>query len=226
MGLAGFVTDFADQAVLLPVTVAVGIGFFFSGWRRGALAWSGGIAGTLALVLLLKIVCLACGFLMLDGLRSPSGHTAAAATVLGGFFGLIVRWRGGSWRATVPIASGFAAIIGLSRLELAVHSPVEVVIAGIVGVLGAIAVVVMAGPPPRTLRVRPIAAVAVAVLLALQGFRLPAESRIKDFAALTIWPLSSCHLAHAASTASLGAVGSLPRPHRDMRDHPPSRTET
>lgn len=192
MRLAAFVTNFADQAVLLPLVGAVAAGLYVAGWRRGALVWSGAIACTWAAMLLLKLACLACGYLIVEGLNSPSGHTAAAATAFGGIGGLIVRWRGGNWRWTIPISAGFAAVVGLSRLLLHVHTPLEVAIAGVIGVLGATVLVATAGMPPSRVRLWPLLGAMAAVVLLLHGLHLPAESAIRRFVSLHVWPLSAC----------------------------------
>ena len=56
-----FVTGFADQAVILPLSVCVVFGFALSGWRRGALGWATAVAGTLAVMLVLKLALIPCG---------------------------------------------------------------------------------------------------------------------------------------------------------------------
>jgi hypothetical protein len=43
-----FITDFADQAVMLPVVAAIDIALLAQGWRRGAAVWVGAAAGTFA----------------------------------------------------------------------------------------------------------------------------------------------------------------------------------
>ena len=79
---AQFVTDFGDQAVLLPLAAGVTLVFALAGWRRGAVAWAAAVVGTLALMVVLKLVFLACGHLLPGSqLHSPSGHTAAAAAI-------------------------------------------------------------------------------------------------------------------------------------------------
>ena len=57
------VTNFADQAVILPLAVGIALVFALSGWRRGALAWTAAIGGTLALVLFLKLRFFVCGLM-------------------------------------------------------------------------------------------------------------------------------------------------------------------
>ena len=63
---AAGVTDFGDQAVLLPLAAGIALLLALSGWRRGALAWTAAIGGTLALILLLKLRFFACGHFLPD----------------------------------------------------------------------------------------------------------------------------------------------------------------
>jgi hypothetical protein len=104
---AAGVTDFGDQAIVLPLTVGTAVIFALSGWRRGALAWTATIGGTLGLILLLKLRFLACGhFPPGTGPGNPSGHTAAAAAVYGGLVAIVCDRYGpisaGQFRALSP----------------------------------------------------------------------------------------------------------------------------
>ena len=187
-----FVTAFADQAVLLPVAACVVVGFAVSGWRRGALGWGVAVAATLGVMLVLKLSLIPCGHLLpLTALRSPSGHTAGAAVVYGSLLGIWIRRRTGTARYTVPAALFFVAVIGASRIGLGVHSPIEVVIGGTVGLIGAIAAVLLAGPPPERFRFRRIAVAMIVVILVFHGLKLPAEIEIEKLA-FTMWPFSAC----------------------------------
>ena len=85
-----FLTDFADEAVVLPLIVAIGIALWLLGWRRGALAWIVTACLTLGAMLVLKLLAMACGP---DHLRTPSGHTAAAAFVTGSLAAILFRAR-------------------------------------------------------------------------------------------------------------------------------------
>ena len=187
MIIAAFVTDFADQAVLVPSAIAVAAGFAATGWHRGALAWSGVLACTWASILLSKLACLLCEPLWVEGLHSPSGHTAGAAAAVGGFFGLVVRRQGGDWRWTVPISAGFATVIGLSRLALHTHTGLDVLVAGVTGVGSAAVLVMAAGPPPAKLRLSPILAALAVMILLLHGSQASAEAAIQRIAASQFW---------------------------------------
>jgi len=170
-----FITDFADQAVVLPVVAAVAIVLAAIGWRRGALVWLGVVCATLGMVLLLKLGFLACGPVFNPWeLQSPSGHTAAASVVAGGFVTLLA---GGPLAALAGAVLG-ALLIGSSRVELGFHSLPEVVIGAAVGIAGAVMLSRLAGRPPIT-RPLPLLAVAVAVALLVHGIRLPAEKQIR-----------------------------------------------
>ena len=59
-------TDFADQAVLLPLILAVGTILLALGWGRAARAWAFAVPGTLVAMLVLKIIFLACAPLWPD----------------------------------------------------------------------------------------------------------------------------------------------------------------
>ncbi len=189
---ARFLTNFADQAVLLPLAICVGLTFAIAGWRRGAIAWTVAVGGTFLITLSLKLIFLACGHLLpFPDVRSPSGHTAASAVVYGSLLALGIRRVTGHARWTVPSAVLVTLVIGASRLALGLHTGQEVLLGGIIGVGGAIVAGVGAGPPPARLPVRVLTAVALGIVVFFHGFHLPAEAAIRSVA-LNLWPLSSC----------------------------------
>jgi len=173
-GIVTFLTDFADQAVVLPIVAAVAIFLAVLGWRRGVLTWLGVIGVTFGVVLVLKLLFLACDpvFGAWD-VHSPSGHTAAASVVAGGLAALLTR------RLLVVLSvSALAAVtIGFSRLELGLHSLPEVLIGAALGIAGAAVLSRLAGPPPARKPI-PLLAVAAVLALLLHGIRLPAEEAI------------------------------------------------
>jgi len=184
-----FITDFADQAVILPLVVAIGIALLMQGWRRAAAAWTFAAIATFAAILALKLVFLACpsGFATLP-VRTPSGHVAAATFVTGGLAALLVR------RHAIAFALALlaAVVIGLSRLALGAHSPAELAIGGIVGLAGVLALIGLAGPAPRALNARRIGLVAIVVAAVFHGLHLPAEAHIRDTALRAALLLGVC----------------------------------
>src|SRR5690242_12261261 len=138
------VSDFADQGLILPLAVGIGLLLALSGWRRGALAWAVAIGATLVVIVLLKLRFFGCAPVLDPEARgNPSGHTAAAAAVYGGLAGLVVRvirddrlWSIG---AALLVAGVLAAIIGQSRLLLDRHTVAEVLSGGAIGIAGAVA---------------------------------------------------------------------------------------
>ena len=198
-----FLTDFADQAVILPVAAAVLLGLLVAGWWRGGWAWGGCVAGVLAAILALKLVGFACGDVLgwrRLGLVSPSGHTASACVVYGGLAALLVP-RGRMGGVGVGLLAGAVALLaGATRLELGVHTPLEVCVGAMVGLIGAVAVRGLAGPPPaRVARPWLLGPVCV-VMVALHGHRLAAETGLR-WIALDVWPLSLCEARPSAAPA-------------------------
>ncbi len=186
MILARFVTDFADEALLLPLALAMAVFFAGTGWWRGAIAWVLAVGATLLTMLLLKLLTLACAACWFGPeLTSPSGHAAAGTAIYGGLLGLLLPRRAGLAAAlagSVLIAAGF----GASRLVLGVHSGLEVAVGGLVGTAGAAGFLLRAGPRPEGVRRWRILLVAGAVAAALHGVHLPAETSIRQ-AAFDLW---------------------------------------
>jgi len=173
-----YLTDFADQAVILPVVLAIAIALAVQGWRRGALIWLIVVGATFSATLTFKLVFLACSPLFgpMD-IHSPSGHVAAATVVGGGLAAMIFRQRA----SILPVALLAAVVIGVSRLVLGMHSFPEVVVGAFIGLAGAVAMLRFAGPPPQ-LRVAPLIAVIVVVAALFHGLHLPAEAAIRHTA--------------------------------------------
>jgi membrane-associated phospholipid phosphatase len=183
-----FITNFADQAVILPLVLAVTVALAAHGWRRGAVVWLAVVGATFAVVLLLKMFCLACA--PVDGLaelRSPSGHVAAATVVAGGLAALLTRHR----FSILPVGILAAGVIGVSRLVLGMHSLPEVAVGAGVGLAGATALASMAGPPP-TLKPGKLLALVVIVAAVFHGLHLPAEAAIRHAAFRAAHVLEVC----------------------------------
>jgi len=188
------VTDFADQAVVLPLALLV-LAALHSRDRGGASSgseargWAVAVGGVLVALLLLKLAVGACAASGADGrhtgllglgLRSPSGHTAAGGIVYGGLLALALR-RGAAVSAGCCLAA--AAVFAASRLALGVHTPVEVAAGCVVAAGGGAGLAWLGGWPGQQRRVaRPTRAggwgwvvAALALVLVLHGHRLAAE---------------------------------------------------
>jgi len=187
-----FLTNVADGAVLLPIAFVVAVLFALIGWRRGLIAWTAAIGATLGLTFALKLAFLVCGELGPGGaVRSPSGHAAASAAIYGGLLAIVVGHLSGRSRWALPCATLIAVVIGASRVILGVHTVPEVLLGGGVGILGALAVARLAGPPPATLPIRRVGALVVLIVVLFHGLLMPAEAAIRQIAA-DVWPFSSC----------------------------------
>lgn len=179
-GFLVFLTDFADLAVILPLTAAVAASLALIGWPRGALAWLAAVSGTLAAALVLKVLIFAFpGGLAGGGLRNPSGHTAAGAVVYGGLAALL------GTRLAMPAvmamlgAAGVAVVIGLTRVMLGWHSVPDVLVGAALGMAGVTLLVRLAGQRPPQARMLGLVAVLAIVVLAFHGHRLAAEETIR-----------------------------------------------
>ena len=173
-----YLTDFADQAVILPLVLAVAVALAVQGWRRGAFVWLIVVAATFLATLTFKLMFLACSTLFgpMD-IHSPSGHVAAATVVAGGLAAMFTRRQ----TSILPAAVLAAIVIGISRLVLGMHSLPEVVVGALIGLAGAAAQLRFAAPPPR-LRVAPLLAVVIVVGTIFHGLHLPAEAAIRHTA--------------------------------------------
>jgi membrane-associated phospholipid phosphatase len=199
-----FITNFGDQAVLLPLAIAVGLVFASSGWWRGAVAWTVAIGSTLALMLAFKLNYALCGRLAMGTfLNNPSGHTAGATAVYGGLFAILARFTTRLAYWPLPCAVLIAVVIGTSRLILDMHSGPEVVAGGAAGLCGALAAARLAGAPPAHLRIRRVAVLALLVLVAFHGLHMPADAAIKRLA-FYVWQPSQANCAEPA-----GALAAL-----------------
>jgi membrane-associated phospholipid phosphatase len=190
--LMQFLTDFGDQAMILPLAVIIAFAWAASGWRRGTIAWCLVVPGTLGVVLVAKLAVFACaGMLPAWDLNSPSGHTASAAVVYGGVVVLLAprRWQRVSvWCAPIVIA----VVIGITRVGLRQHTIADTIAGGLIGVAGAWLLVRVAGPRPRlSPHAFAVLGAALATAIMFHGTRLNAEYRILEVSRI-VWPLTLC----------------------------------
>ena len=172
-----FVSDFADQAVMLPLAVVVLAVLIVSGWRRGAVAWSLAVGFTFGVTLVLKA-----GFVVLTSAFgsefriSPSGHVASACVVYGGV--ALVLLRGVVPRTVVALfPAAVVMLIGYSRVVLGMHTIPEVIAGAAVGIAGVAILAATMGPRPA-FAIWPVPAAGGVTVLLLHGLHLPAEEAI------------------------------------------------
>ena len=191
--LLRFVTDCADQAVILPMVAAVAVVLLAQRRWHVAITWLLAVSGVLGTLLLLKTAGYACGWLLpalgpgrLD-LHSPSGHVASGAVVCSGIVMLQARrpWSDAAL-AGLAVALAAAVVIGTTRVLLGAHSLAEVIIAAAIGGVGAVAFGWVGGRRLVGKSGLPVAAAAAVVLMAFHGRHLPAESIIQSAAAETL----------------------------------------
>ena len=184
-----FLSDFADEAVILPQVVAIAAALMAGRNWRALGAWAAAAVGVLGGMLLLKL-----GFYHYDwnalvpaqtgiDLANPSGHVAAASVTYGAVATLLLARRG----ATIAVAIGAAlltsVVIGATRVRLGEHTVPDVVAGAVIGVAGAVVFALLARRhlPARTgFAVLP--GLGLAALL-FHGQHLPAESLIRAVAA-------------------------------------------
>lgn len=189
-----FVTDFADQAVILPAALVVLFVLLAIGWWRGAIAWLLVVPATLGVVLASKMTTMACQDLLPPvGLFSPSGHTASAAVVYGGLLALLLGEQARSRLATALACGGAVAmVVGYTRLALGVHTVADVLAGAAIGIAGVGALALAAGARPAWRRAWwGLAAAVVCAAVLFHGRHVYAEMHIRQ-ASQQIWPLSLC----------------------------------
>ena len=190
-----FWTDFADSAVMMPLGFAVAAALALLGLRRPALAWVVAVGGAWAVMLLLKFM----GYFVsiLDpvsplsaiDLVTPSGHVASATVIYAGLAGLLLRGPGTIVARTTVVAIVVAVGIGVTRVLLHEHSISESVVGGLVGIVAAAALALMAGGPLETRRMLPVLAMVGLIVAVRHGVHLSWEDTIRQVAtqAVTEW---------------------------------------
>jgi membrane-associated phospholipid phosphatase len=161
-----YLTDFADQAVIMPLVLAIAVTLAVQGWRRGALVWLVVVACTFVATIAFKLAFLACSPLFgpMD-IHSPSGHVAAATVVSGGLAAMLLRQQA----SILPVALLAAVVIGMSRLVLGMHSLSEVVVGALIGLTGAVALLRFSGHLPAEAAIRHTAFRAAQFIPACRG---------------------------------------------------------
>ena len=174
-----FISNFADQAVVLPLAMVTAFGLLLARWWRGLIAWGVSVTGTLGTMLALKVLGLELSLHFgWPTAVSPSGHVAAGCVVYGGLALLLLRGRAPHlFVAAIPLL--LVMVIGVSRIRLGAHTPMEVLVGGAVGLLGAGSLAWLAGPRPQ-LTAWPLVAALSGTVLAFYGLHIPAEQVLRE----------------------------------------------
>lgn len=128
-----FLTNFGDEAVLLPLAAATLLWLSRIVGRRSAIMWCGAFLVAGGGTAILKIYLSACAT-PIDTLGSPSGHTSMSTFVYGGI-ALIAGAELEAWPRVAAGAAGAAlvAAVALSRVMLGAHSPADVAAGLVIG---------------------------------------------------------------------------------------------
>ncbi len=179
VAVMAFISNFADQAVVLPLAVITACALCLVRWWRGLVAWCVAVPGTLAAMLALKIMGIELALhLGWPVALSPSGHVAAGCVVYGGLAVLAGRGRvPGALLGLAPLSA--VAVIGVSRIRLGAHTPFEVVVGAVVGLIGVAVLARLAGERPQR-NAWPLLAALSGTVLALHGMHMPAEQVIRQ----------------------------------------------
>jgi len=204
-----FITDFADQAMVLPTLAMIGVWLLLAESRRTVLVWVASCAVVLGGIFLLKLVlpCTTGAY----GLRSPSGHTGSAILVSGAVLLLVTRPARGrrSWAVATALAIG--VLVAVTRLTLGAHTLPEVIAGAVVGTAGVLVFSTAELTPPRVPSFYLVAGFGVLALL-LHGTRLPAERWIDQLSCRVSWAALMPVDAPAPSTSHGPAQAAAYRP--------------
>ena len=171
-----WLTDFGDQAVVLPIACSVTLFLAASQWWRGAGIWMLAVGGVLGTMLTLKLLFGACGWEVSTALNSPSGHTASTAALYGGLGSILIQRLGVA--GTGLIALVIAVLFGMTRVMLGDHTVPEAVVGGTVGVIGAVTLRSLMGHPPTGLKRSGLVVLVLVVAWVAHGRHLPVEQQI------------------------------------------------
>jgi membrane-associated phospholipid phosphatase len=179
-----FLTDFADQAVILPLTFASALGISLGGWKRGAVTWLLAIFATLGVVAVAKLVVFMLGPPgRLPLLLSPSGHAASASLLYGGLAYALLPGR--KWRAAGAVLGAAAGLaVAAMRVALGVHTLPDVVVGLSIGLVGLALLCRALADPPVPFHRWGAVALSGATLVGFHGLRMPAEQWLRMLAAL------------------------------------------
>lgn len=184
MSLLAYISDAGDSAVLLPLALLLVAALWYYQSGKAALTLVVALAASGVVMVVCKILLLACGQAWNASMVSPSGHASLSATVYGAL-GIVAARQAPRWLqpAIVLCSWVFVGAIALSRVVLGAHSWAEVGLGLLVGIaaLGAFAIPYFRLRKARLPMVL-LGTVTLATVLVLHGTHLPVEKLLHRFA--------------------------------------------
>ncbi|MBL7236425.1 MAG: phosphatase PAP2 family protein [Komagataeibacter hansenii] len=175
-----FITDFGDEATIIPLFVVTIVLFIVMGRTRNAVIWGSGIFLTFCCIVLSKMLGLLWGqFYGYDGRPfSASGHVASSAAVYGSLINMVIQPRFHSWLLAALPPLLVACLIGYTRLVLHAHTPMEVLAGTGIGTTAAVLIARTLPPSPSYL-MHWCAFALIPVVLFFHGYVMEAEPVLK-----------------------------------------------
>lgn len=182
-----FVTDLGDAAFLLPASIIVACHLLVVRSTAATLVWLSTVALCAVLTLLAKIACLACGQ-QFPGLaiHSPSGHASLSTTFyLCGALMLSAQRPRPAQIVLVAASIGIVGAIAASRLWLHAHTPGEVALGVVIGLVcvGWFAALYHRHAVPEALPCFWPLALTIVLAVAMHGRHLGVETRLAQLVA-------------------------------------------
>ncbi|HEX4507635.1 MAG TPA: phosphatase PAP2 family protein [Alphaproteobacteria bacterium] len=177
-------TDFGDTAVLLPLSLVFFIWLLATHRAGTALMWLLIAFACNFVISALKLYFLSCP--IGDMLRSPSGHTGFGILVYGSITLVLAKTVRKRWLRTIIVAAGTGLVtaIAISRLILHNHSPLEIVIGGLIGGVSLLVFAALYRPgSSRPRHVLVLAAVTLLVAVIFHGEQVKAEGFLRSLGA-------------------------------------------
>lgn len=136
MNLMNLISDLGDSAVLLPLSALTTWLLWRYQGRYSAIAFLRSAVFCTVLMVILKLVFIACGREWAFGVSSPSGHASMSTVVYGALLIAATR-QAPRWQQVLVgiVGTGLIAGIALSRAVLRVHSPMEVLLGMLIGLI-------------------------------------------------------------------------------------------
>ena len=189
-------TNFADQGVILPLSLSIGILLLLFKCKQQAIGWTISVVGTLVSVVVLKLVFHIVFSLISFSIHfsSPSSHVAAGSMVYGSLIALLID-KGYIKLKTAMYSSAIVAIIfSATRLGLQAHTRSEVIIGSFLGMLGCATFVYTCNTARlQSINKSVLVVVSLLVMIIFHGCNLNGEKIINDISGVISQDIKSAY---------------------------------